>query len=224
MNQRRTAKITGILFITATTATVLSQILISPLLLSEDMIFSISNSSMQFQLGMLFELINAFASAGIAISLFSILRKMNEILSVGYLGLRLIEGTLGIVAVIYYAALLNLANLKSISNDIPSTEIQSFIDLLLGAHDFSFLLVLIAFNIGAFFLYYLLYWSKLVPRGIAIWGIIGALLLAVANFIQFFDIETNIILVSLLSVPIAINEMALAIWLILKGFNIRKIA
>jgi hypothetical protein len=219
MNSKRIAVVTGILFIVATTATIVSQMLLSPLLAGENLVSSISSGSMRLKLGMVFELLNAFASAGIAISLFTILRRTNESFGIGYLGLRLIEGSLGVIAVISYAALFHLIETYSVSSVVPSPEIHRLIDLLINAHDFTFLLVLIAFNIGAFILYPLLFRSKLVPRGIAAWGLVGAFLLAVANIIQFFDVQTNGLLISLLPAPIALNEMALAIWLIVKGFN-----
>ena len=77
------------------------------------------------------------------------------------------------------------------------------------------------FAIAAFFFYYLLFKSKLVPRWLSIWGFIASILLILANLLEM----TNTVTPSMfLYLPIILNEFTLAIWLILKGFNLSAIA
>jgi len=68
--------------------------------------------------------------------------------------------------------------------------------------------------------YYLLYRSRLVPRWLSGWGLIGAGLLVGstvhAGFIQEFGFST---VNTALNIPILLQEMVLAVWLIVKGFN-----
>jgi hypothetical protein len=88
--------------------------------------------------------------------------------------------------------------------------------LLLEAGDWAFLLGFgLAFTISAVILNFILYKSELVPRWLSGWGFVGALLLWVYYLLQLFNINQ----VEVLFLPIAVQEMAFALWLIIKGFN-----
>ncbi|GAH52576.1 unnamed protein product, partial [marine sediment metagenome] len=81
----------------------------------------------------------------------------------------------------------------------------------------------ISFGPAAAMFYYLLYQSKLIPRFLSVWGLIGVpLWLAVSLLIMFGSITESLEIFFCL--PIASNEMVLAVWLIVKGFNPSAIA
>jgi hypothetical protein len=67
--------------------------------------------------------------------------------------------------------------------------------------------------------YYLLYQSNLIPRWLSVWGFIGALLFPVAWLSLFGPTISGPFLL-----PLVLNEMVLALWLIVKGFNPSAIA
>ena len=72
-----------------------------------------------------------------------------------------------------------------------------------------------------------LYRSKLIPRFISAWGFIAAALLLVGSVLIMFDAFAGISesgLELIFALPIAVNEMVLAVWLIVKGFNPSAIA
>jgi len=71
------------------------------------------------------------------------------------------------------------------------------------------------FSIGALMIYYLFYQSKLIPRWLALWGLIGAVLYLAQPLLAMFGSTFDV-----LFAPLALQEMVLAIWLIVKGFNI----
>jgi len=62
---------------------------------------------------------------------------------------------------------------------------------------------------------YLLYQTKLVPRWLAIWGLVGIALLIIEGSLEAFDVEN----LAIMSLPFAIQEMVLAVWLIVKGLD-----
>jgi len=64
--------------------------------------------------------------------------------------------------------------------------------------------------------YYLLYQSKLIPRWISVWGGIAAILLILVNLLEVAGIISGLMILKL---PIILNELVLALWLIFKGFN-----
>ena len=81
----------------------------------------------------------------------------------------------------------------------------------------------IVFSLGSLIFYYLLYKQKLIPRLISGWGLIGAALFLASAFLPLFSYVPSSTLV-LLHLTGALNQMVLAVWLIVKGFNLSAIA
>jgi hypothetical protein len=77
----------------------------------------------------------------------------------------------------------------------------------------------IVFSLGALMFYYLLYNSKLIPRWLSGWGFLAAILYLVAGIYNLFGPEPVILLL-----PMLPQEMIMAVWLIVKGFNHSAIA
>jgi len=77
------------------------------------------------------------------------------------------------------------------------------------------------FAIAAMIFYYLLYQSKLIPRWISLWGVIAAILLILVSLLEVTGIISELMILKL---PIVLNELVLAIWLLIKGFNPSAIA
>jgi len=104
---------------------------------------------------------------------------------------------------------------------------QTFGHLLLTARDLAgFVFGAIAFCLGALMYYSVFYQSKLIPRWLSVWGLIATVLLLSAVLLTLFDGEPFSISGGLiiLALPIAVQEMVLAVWLIVKGFNPSAIA
>jgi hypothetical protein len=72
----------------------------------------------------------------------------------------------------------------------------------------------IVFPIGALMIYYLLYQIKLIPRWLSAWGFLGAIPYLASFLLGMFGFELGILVL-----PLAVQEMVMAIWLIVKGFN-----
>jgi len=102
---------------------------------------------------------------------------------------------------------------------------QTLGTLTLGAHDAFRSVLEIVFPLGALMFYYVLYQSKIIPRWISGWGLAAALLwLPVGLFGVFHLIDPMSTTQVVLSLPIGLQEMVMAVWLIAKGFNPSAIA
>lgn len=75
---------------------------------------------------------------------------------------------------------------------------------------------------GALFFYLLLYQSRVIPSFLSIWGIFATVLLTVMTFGQMMGVTSPIM--SVLVAPMILNEVFLAIWLIIKGFTDDKLS
>jgi hypothetical protein len=80
-------------------------------------------------------------------------------------------------------------------------------------------MVSITFGLGALMFYTMLYQSKLIPRFISIWGLIGATVVLANTMLDMFSLT-----VPNLGVLMLLNELFLGVWLIIKGFNPSAIA
>jgi hypothetical protein len=80
--------------------------------------------------------------------------------------------------------------------------------------------ITIFFGLGALVFYRLLWTSRLLPRWLSGWGFVGAVLTCMAAILGVFDVFSgNLPIFAALWLPILINELVLAGWLILKGFS-----
>ena len=200
--------VAGVLFITATGATMVSQVIVAPILEGVHVTASLAGREAAFTFGVLLEIANALASAGIAIAFFPILWACVRGLAVAYAGLRTIEASTGIAAAV---GLLMLFSAETAATGLVW-------------HDRAFLVVLLVFSTSTFVLYPTLYVFRLVPRVLSVWGLIGGLMLMVSVvLILFGTIEIGAGTDTLLSLPIWINEMALALWLIFRGVDMSAV-
>lgn len=217
---RKTAIIVGVLFITATVAPILTFFFLGSLN-APDYLVNVSVNENQVLIGMLLELIWALAVVGIPVMLFPILKKHDEGLALGFLGFRFIEAISVIVHSIILLSLLTLSQEFVIAGAPDASYYLTLGTLLLSAREWTFMIGSgLVWSLSALILNYMLYQSKLVPRWLSGWGLIGATLSFAVYLLQFFSIKTS----DYLFAPIAVQEMAFAVWLIIKGFNSSAIA
>jgi hypothetical protein len=169
--------------------------------------------------GALLALIAALSSASIAIALYAVLRRYNAGLALGSVGFRLIESVFYIVDILGLLSLLALSQ-AFVQAGTPDDPYFQTIGLLIqtGREWATFVFGVSAFSMGALMYYAALYQSKLIPRWLAGWGLLGAACSLGAAISILFGLTPYSLPMIVLILPIAIQEMALAIWLIVKGF------
>jgi hypothetical protein len=221
---RKNAIVVGILFIIATAAPILSGPFINSIN-APDYLTNVSANATPVTTGVLLEFIMCIAIAGTAIGLYPAFKKHNESLALGYAGIRIVEGVIFItVAVTSLALLLTLSQEYVQAGVSDAPHFQTVGTLLVTAHGWAYLFGgQLVFCLGA--LNYLLYQSKLVPRWLSVWGLIGAVLLLAGALLRIFgSIAETSTLATFIFLPIAVQEMVFAVWLIVKGFNSSAIA
>lgn len=217
---RKNAIIVGVLFITAAIAGILSAVFLQPILNDSDYLIQFSANQNQVIIGTLFLLIMAVAGAGIAIWLYPVLKKHDEALALGSVGFRIIEAVLFFVSALGIQSLLTLSQEYVKAGALDASYFQTLGTLLLAVRDWAtFSLAPIGFSLGALMYYYIFYQSKLIPRWLSGWGFIAIALHLSAALLFTFGEEPFSTITLLLNIPILLQEMVLAVWLIVKGFN-----
>jgi hypothetical protein len=218
---RKTAIIVGALYIIGTVAGILSLVFTGSILESPDYLAQVSTNPNQIVIGALFVLAMGLALAMVPVMMFPTLKRYNEALAIGYVVFR---GALE--AVIYLAIVIGWLFLPLISQEyikasaVEASYFQSLGDVVLQVQDQISHVLTIIFILGALMFYYVLYQSKLVPRWLAGWGLLAAIPYFVSGVSGLFALlnpmsTTQMVLV----LPLAVQEMVLAVWLIVKGFN-----
>jgi hypothetical protein len=222
---RRTAIIAGVLYIVGTVAGILSLVFTGPVLESLDYLAQVSANPNQIVIGALFVLTMGLALAMVPVMLFPILKRYNEVLAVGYV---LFRG--GLEAVTYLALVIGWLFLPLISqayikaSAADASYFQSLGDFVLEAHDQIGHVLTIVFILGALMFYYVLYRSKLVPRWLSGWGLLAAIPYFVSGVFGLLTLLSPMSTIQMVLVlPLAIQEMVLAVWLIVKGFNLSPV-
>ena len=222
---RNNAIMAGVLFIIATVTNMLGNLSIKPILDATDYLIQISANENLMIIAALLVLISAFASASIAICLYPILKKYHEALALGSVGFRLMEGMLYIVGVVGLLSLLTLSQEYVTAGASNASLFQISGTLLLAVKTWAGQLGVIAFTMGGMMYYYVFYQSKLVPRWLSGWGFLGAALSGTSALLVIAGLLTPLSTVFILfNLLILVQEMVLAVWLIVKGFNPSVIA
>jgi len=217
-SNRRAALTAGVLLITATVTNVVGTGLSRPLLNDPDRLARLSPNAVQVTGGALLELVGAGASVGIAIALYPVLRKPSAGLALGAVVFRTIEATMYTLAVVGLLALLALSRQFVSAGATDRATLQAAGGALLGVRDQAGLLSVGAFCIGGLLYYWAFYQSGLIPRWLSGAGLAAVVLLLAAWLLALFT-QTSMLSYVPLALPLAVQEMVLAVWLIAKGFS-----
>jgi hypothetical protein len=216
---RKIAIVVGVLYIIGTVSGVLSLVFSGPILSNPNYLIKASENQ-NLIVASLLVLTMGFSLAMMSVVLYPVLKKYNKVLA---LGVVLFRGALE--AVMYIATVITLLLLLSVSQEYikagagASSYFQTFGTMLQKFREQASAITAIVFSLGALMIYYVFYRSKLIPRWLSGWGAIGAIPYLAAGVIGMFGPNLEILMM-----PLALQEMVMAVWLIVKGFNPTAIA
>lgn len=220
---KKIARIAGMFYLAATIAGLVSIGLTESTVGASDYLVKVSENESQILLGAFFELMMAVAVAGIAVTVYPVLRQHNASIAIGYIGARIVEGVIFLLDVVMLLTLLTLSREFVDAGGQDTSYFQTLGELLLAARDWAghVALDVAVFPVGALIFNYLLYQAKLVPAWLSGWGFLGAILYWSASVLVMFDVIEPLSTVHIiLQAPLGIQEIIFAVWLIVKGFTI----
>ena len=210
----------GILYITGTVAGVLSLGLSAPVRDAGDPFAAAAEHSGVVVTGALLVLVMGLSLAFVPVVLFPVLRRVDEVLAIGYLIMRgAVEAACYVILAIGWLLLVPLGEAISAG---PGTASPAGVRLgsLVIDDDAVNAVQTLVFCLGATMFYVLLYRSRIVPRWIAVWGLVAIPLYVVADLLAMYAvIGANSSQQVLMFMPLAVQEMVLAVWMIARGFR-----
>jgi hypothetical protein len=166
-------------------------------------------------IGVILEMIVALAGIGTAVALYPVVKRQNEGVALGFVGARTLEAATIFAGVVTLMAVVTLRQAGAGAGALANGQ------TLIGLHDWTFLFgQALMPAVNALLLGSLLYQSRLVPRVLPVLGFVGAALLVISTTATVFGAnEYGSGLSGLLSLPIAVWEFSLGVYLVVKGFR-----
>jgi hypothetical protein len=216
---RKTAILVGALFLISYFGVFAGSAYYGPTLNAPDYPSGIYPNRSQVTTGLLLELLNDAAVVGIAVVLYPLLKKQSESIALGYVSFRVIEAIMLVVSKISPLSLIVLSEEYVAAGALDASYFQALAASAQAERFWAGQMVAVFFILGGLLFYYLLYQSRLLPRFISVWGFIAIASLIAANVFEVPDLTKGFHPAQLLYFPIVLNELFLAIWLIVKGFS-----
>lgn len=209
---RKAAVWIGLLYIIGMVALVLSLVVMGALLTGPDDLAEVAAQPNRVAIGAVLALLAGFALAMVPVVFWPIGRRYNETLAMGYVVFR--GGLEGVIYMLGALGWLLLIPLSTQPDAAPLASLVRAADPVLWEQ-----VGVVPFAVGALMFYVLLYQSRLVPRWLSTWGLVGAVLYIVPPLGSMFGLSLGVLMA-----PLAVQEMVMAVWLMAKGFDPTAIA
>ncbi len=220
IDSKTSARITGVLLILGTVPIITAMLLFGQHLSSPDILSAVATNRTQTLLLAFAIIIMGTSCAGIGISLYPVLKRQNEGLAVAAMGFRIAEGAVTIASAVGFFALVAVSQEFVKAGSPPDSLYQSAGAVIKTMNDWASNIYGLPFGIAALIYYGIFYRTGLVPRWLSVWGLAGISLMLVSVFsglLSLMDPSSPVLF--LLNMPILVQELVLALWLIVKGFS-----
>ena len=209
----------GILFIIATAFLFVGDSFYGPVLDTPDYLQVAYPNRISAVIGMLIEFSCILAIPLIPVFAYPVLRKHSETLALAYVVFRLFEAVLFVLVDITKLTLIKVSQLYLTAESSTVGLIEDIGATIQSWNEWAWVFYVLIFGFGALIFYIALYQSKLLPRWISIWGLIAIVMMMTSALLAMFGVELPDAIFGLLVIPIGVQEMVMAVWLIIKGFN-----
>ena len=225
INPQQIARVTGVLFLITYITTIPAVFVFFAPVLNDPRYIVGPGADTSVAFGALLEVILIIANIGTAVVLWPVLKRVNEILILGYVTARVMECVFIAVGILSLLTVVTLRQEATAGADAASLLTAG--ESLVALKNWTFLLGP-GFMVGVgngLLLGYLMYTSRLVPRGMAVLGLVGGPLVIASGVAAMFGvIEAGGALQTIATIPEALWELLLGIWPIVRGFNPSAIA
>ncbi len=223
MADRTTARLVGVLFIVGTAAGILAGVVQQPLLDADGYLVEVASNEGRMATGVLLELVMGLAIMGIVIALYPVLRRYSERMALGFAVARTIEGVTYGLSIIAALTVTSVGRAFADAGAPAGSDFETVAGTLLDAREWSnYVFQIIVFAVSAIFLNAVLYRARLVPRWLALWGLVASIPYLSVGVLVMYGLEPFSTAQVLLVAPLAVQEMVFAFWLIIRGFTMPR--
>ena len=187
ITNRKLAMIVGILFIIGTVSGILSTVVTGSILDAPDYLVQVSANESQIITGSLFILLMGLSLAMVPVMMYPILKKQNEALALGTVIFRgPLEAAFYILMAVSWLLLIIVSQEFVQAGAVNVSQFESLGAVLLKANNQMNPVLEIVFSLGALMYYFLFYRSRLIPRWLSGWGLLGGIVYFAAGVLALF--------------------------------------
>jgi hypothetical protein len=218
---RRTAIVAGVFFLITEVTAIAGVLLYGSVLGTPDFIVSTTADNTGVRAGAFLEVLLAIAVAGTAVTLYPIVKRQNEGMALGHVAGRLIEATIIAVGAISLLAVMTMRDHVAGTTGAESAAAVTVGQSLVAIHHWTFVFgPKLALGVNTVLLAYLMYRSRLVPRAIAVLGLVGGSLIFASGTAVLFGLYEDLSIPGVAAAaPVLAWELSVATWMIVKGFK-----
>ncbi len=221
-SERLNTTLVGIALIMATVFGVMAAVVENPILSTTDYLIKISTNPSAIIIGAFLTTLMAICCAGVGMALYPLMKKYSVFLAIAIVGFRLAEAVFQIIIGASQVSLIPLGQAVSSAEPLELAAIQTIASTIkVGSDWLNTGAMTFCWRIAALMYYSIFYQNKLVPRWLSAWGLIGIMLsLGFSVAVTLNLIPANSDREMLFSLPIFIQELVFASWLIIKGLKL----
>jgi hypothetical protein len=213
---RTTARIVGAMYLAGFAVGITGIVLIGSILSGPDHLATLPASSMLLAIAAVLWLMAAAWDAAHGVLMFPILKQHNsERIAVGYLGFRIMDGLIIAIMVLFILIQIPIGSEYVNAGASDASSLQALSTVFMQAQLDAYNIAMITLGISGLILCYSFYKSKLVPRILAVWGLVGYAVILCGSVVEVLGFN----LLTIHAIPGGLWEMFIGVWLIVKGFN-----
>ena len=218
---RRTAIVAGVFFLITEVTAIAGVLLYGSVLGTPDFIVATTADDTGVRTGAFLEVLLAIAVVGTAVTLYPIVKRQNEGMALGHVAGRLIEATIIAVGAISLLAVMTMRDHVAGTTGAESAAAVTVGQSLVAIHDWTFVFgPKLALGVNTVLLAYLMYRSRLVPRAIAVLGLVGGSIIFASGTAVLFGLYEDLSIPGVAAAaPVLAWELSVATWMIVKGFK-----
>ncbi|MBI5031929.1 MAG: DUF4386 domain-containing protein [Chloroflexi bacterium] len=217
---RTTARVVGVVYLAGFVVGIGGNIMILSILGAPNHLATITANSMMLAIGAILWLLAVVGDVAHGVLMFPILKQHSERIAFGYLAARIVDAVFIAVMVLFMLIQIPLGSeyLKAASSN--SSFLQSLSNVSVQASQYAYFIGMSALGLAGLMLNYMFFRANLVPRWIAVWGLIGYAII----FAGMVSAVMGSGLGDVSSLPGGLWEVFVGVWLIAKGFNSSAVA
>ena len=212
---RMTAIVVGVVYLAGFVVGIGGEMLFQSILGAPDYLATLSANGMTVAIGAVLWLLAVAGDAAHGVLLFPILKQHHERVAVGYLAARIMDALFIAIMVIFILLQIPLGNAYLNAAPADMAALQTLGTIFTHGQHVAYQIGMSTLGVAGLLLCYTLYKATLVPRWLAVWGLVGYAIILVGMVSELMG--SGLGLVS--SLPGGLWEVFMGVWLIVKGFN-----
>jgi hypothetical protein len=212
---RSTARVIGVIYLAGMVVGIGGNILIQSILSAPNPLSSIAATSMLLGLGVVLWLTAVVGDAAHGVLMFPVLKRHSEPMALGYLSGRIMDATFVAVMALLILVQIPLGTAYLTAGTADTSTLQTLTTVLHQAELYAYEFGMVTLGISGLILCTVFYRTGLVPRTLALWGLVGYALFLGGSLLQIVGVDLS----SGHVVLGGVWEGVIGVWLIAKGFK-----